>query len=167
MEIIVLVTHHVHHWFLRLIADIPDLSSFIRSSYIIKLFLCHVYLIFGYLGISAQLILTIDLIYICNLPTIFLYKFLARAYKFLVRYFWLLIELLSKTEAQWLSCPYPSWLLKDSLKVVYISCLPICGFLMMIIGFYYIWLAFVIITLKIGMVFLSYSEYWSQYLISY
>lgn len=35
---------------------------------------------------------------------------------------------------------------------------------MMVVGFYYIWLAFVIITLKVGMVYLSYLEYQSEYL---
>ncbi len=91
VELIILVTHHVHHWFIRLIADVPDLSNFIRSSYIIRLSLCHLYLIFGYLGISAQLVLTVDLIYLCNLPTIFLYKFLAKAYKFLLKYFGVMV----------------------------------------------------------------------------
>lgn len=152
VELIVLVSHQVHHWFLQLIADVPDFSNTLRSSYAVKLALCHLYLIFGYIGLSAQVTLTVDLIYLCNLPTIALYKLLAKAYQLLLKYLWVLVELLSKSEERWLSCPYPSWMLQDGCKVVYICCLPILTFLMVVVAFYYIWLTFVIVALKIVIV---------------
>jgi hypothetical protein len=152
VEFIVLVSHQVHHWFLQLIADVPDFSTALRSSYLIKLLLCHLYLVFGYCGLSAQVTLTVDLIYLCNLPTIALYKLLAKTYQFLLKYFLILVELLTKSEARWLSCPYPSWMLRDSCKILYIACLPIFSFLMVVTAFYYIWLTFVIVALKIIMV---------------
>jgi hypothetical protein len=52
----------------------------------------------------------------------------------------------------WLSCPYAEFLLRDSLKVIYIGLLPVFLFLIVVVVFYYLWLTFVIAALKVIMV---------------
>jgi hypothetical protein len=96
LQFIIVISHNVHHWFIQFIAtDVPDYSSLLQSSYYLKAILCYVYLLFGYLGLSSQIILTVDLIYLFNLPTIVIYKLLAKIYQFLIKYFKIVVEILT------------------------------------------------------------------------
>lgn len=94
IDLSLIVSHHVHHWFIRLITSVPDYSSVLKNSYDLKICLCYIYLIFGYMGFSSQIILTVDLIYLLNLPTIFIYKLLAKCYQYLKRYINIIINIL-------------------------------------------------------------------------
>jgi hypothetical protein len=114
--------------------------------------LFYLYIIYGYVGLSAQITLTVDCIYLFNMPTILIYKILAIIYQFLLRIVKVMNNLLSINEAYWLTCPYPSFLLRDGMKIIYIAMVPVLAYLLIIIVFYYLWLAVVIVCLKIFIV---------------
>lgn len=82
---VVTATHHVHHWFLSLVLPLPDYSQALADSVTLRVGLCYLYLLFGYLGISSQLALTLDLLFLANLPTILIYRLLANLYQLLLK----------------------------------------------------------------------------------
>lgn len=114
--------------------------------------LCYLYIIFGYVGLSSQITLTVDLIYVFNMPTIFIYKILAHLYQFLLKIVKIMTNLLTINKQYWLSCPYHPFLLSDGMKIIYIAIIPLLAYLIIVIMFYYLWLAVVIACLKIFMV---------------
>ena len=153
ISLIVLISHNVHHWFLQFIAPLPDYSIFLQESYSLKLGLCYLYLLFGYFGLSSQIVLTVDLIYFFNLPTIIVYKLLAKLYQLLMKGFKVIMDILTIEREFWITCPYNELLLSDSFKIVCIAVLPILGFLIVVVVFYYLWLTLVITALRIILVF--------------
>ncbi len=72
------------------------------------------------------------------------------------------MDLITIKKESWLSCPYHEIFLRDSFKVFYIGLVPIFGYAIVIVVFYYLWLAIVITALKIvmviSMVFLEYES---------
>jgi hypothetical protein len=69
-----------------LVVPLPDYSQALADSAALRVGLCYLYLLFGYLGISSQLALTLDLLFLANLPTILIYRLLARLYQLLLKY---------------------------------------------------------------------------------
>ena len=61
-----------------------------------KMIICYIYLVFGYIGLSSQIILTVDLIYVFNLPTIYIYKLLAKVYKLLIKLMAIIKDILTR-----------------------------------------------------------------------
>ena len=152
VQCILIVSHHVHHWFFSLATDIPDLSQPLSNSLTFRYFLCYLYIVFSYIGLSAQVTLTVDLIYLFNLPTILIYKAVARAYTLLGKTLKTLWQLFTRREETWLTCPYPSYLLSDKFKIIFGGLILLLFYLLSILAFYYLWLAVVIVALRLIMV---------------
>jgi hypothetical protein len=96
INFIMIVSHQVHHWYLSIIIpNLPNYSQYLQDSHLIKLILIYTLLIAGYLGLSVQLNVTIDLIYLCNIPTILIYKLLAYIYNRTIRVIKFLYKLLT------------------------------------------------------------------------
>ena len=82
-------------------------------------------LLYGYLGLSTQISFIIDLISIFSYPFRALRKICELTKNKLIFVKSSIIDILSIKKKYWLTCPYPDYLLSDSLKIVYICSLPI------------------------------------------
>lgn len=80
-----LISHEVHRWFINFIIQVPEYSIKIQNIIAFRGIICYIYIIYGYIGLSSQITLTLDLIYLFNMPTILIYKLLARTYQFLLK----------------------------------------------------------------------------------
>jgi hypothetical protein len=81
MNLVMILSHQVHHWYLSMIIpNLPNYSDYLQDSTSIKLVLIYTLLIAGYLGLSVQLNATLDLIFLFNIPTILIYRLLAYIY---------------------------------------------------------------------------------------
>lgn len=107
-----------------------------------------VYLILSYLGITAQLSLTLDLIYLYNLPTIYMYKILALSYSKLLTGLNFCLQVFEYDQSRWLTCRYKFLIKTERInKVISIGLILALGQVLVIVAFYYLWLAVVIIFL--------------------
>ena len=141
-------SHSIHMVFLNLVfPKFPEPFTYTPS------WIVHVYLAFGYLGISSQLSLTLDLMYMYNLPAIYIYKLLAYLYSKLLSFIKICIEIIEYDESRWLTCPY-SFLCftKNINKLLALGSIIIMGQVLLIAGFYYLWLTIVILMLILAMV---------------
>ena len=111
-------------------------------------FLVDIYIFLGYLGLSAQLAFTLDMIYIFTIPTILIYKLLALAYKLILKYIIFAYEILTRDRDKWITCQY-KWLLNwsKSVKAFALAVFVILAEALLFVSFYYLWLAIVIIIL--------------------
>jgi hypothetical protein len=134
---------------------VPDYSIKMQNIITFRGILCYIYIIYGYVGLSSQITLTVDLIYLFNMPTILIYKILARTYQFLLKITHIIKDILTINKEYWLTCPYPCLLLNDGIKLVYIATVPIIFYLIIVTVFYYFWLTIVIVVLKMLIVFIQ------------
>lgn len=106
------------------------------------------------MGLTAQLSLTLDLIYIYNLPAIYIYKILALSYSKLLNAIKFCKEVIDYDHTKWLTCQYPILLKTHNInKLIGYGAILVLIQILLIVGFYYIWLALVIIVLMCLMVF--------------
>jgi hypothetical protein len=93
------VSHQTHVIFLSFVfPSFPELSTYTPSVIVI------IYLMIGYLGVSAQLSLTLDLIYIYNIPAIYIYKILAKVYSTLIKAIKYLLKIIQYDHNKWITC---------------------------------------------------------------
>lgn len=121
------------------------------------------YLGLGYIGVSSQLSLTLDLMYIYNLPAIYAYKLLAFVYSCLIEMIKFCLRVYQNDLDRWLTCPY--LFLKKTKpinKFVAFGFVIVLSQILLIVGFYYLWLTLVILMLifaiVIVIIFRIYSE---------
>lgn len=112
-----------------------------------------VYILLGYMGITVQLALTIDIIYLFTIPTILIYRALASLYKYLLIVIGFLFEVLSRDFERWVSCPFPQ--IKKApncAKTFSLALLIIFVKVLLFVAFYYVWLAVIMIGLTLFLV---------------
>lgn len=111
-------------------------------------FLVDIYIYLGYLGLSAQLAFTLDMIYIFTIPTILIYKLLALAYKLILKSIIFSYQILTRDPEKWITCEY-KWLLNSTkcVKVLALGVFVILVEALVFVSFYYLWLAIVILIL--------------------
>lgn len=153
LAIVEYLSTQTHSVFLNLVLpSFPHLTS--TSHYTanptFSYFITTIYLYLSYIGLSAQLAFTIDLFYLYNLPTIYMYKLLTSAYSYLLAILTFLLKVYQYDQQNWLSCQYPILKFKGTEnvnKLVAICGMVVLGQVLVIVAFYYIWLAFVIVFL--------------------
>lgn len=142
------VSHRTHLVFLSLVLPrVPDLATLTPPSVVL------VYLLLGYLGLTAQLSFTLDLLWLYNLPAILIYKLLALSYSRLLSAISLCLKVLSYDHTRWFTCEYP-WILRyrNIAKSIGYGLTALLLQVLLIVGFYYVWLVFVITVLFVFMV---------------
>lgn len=109
----------------------------------------------GYVGLTSQLALTLDLIYIYNLPAIYMYKILAFSYSKIIIVIQFCLQVIQYNHKRWLTCPYPflSYASPSVNKFVATGAVIILGQVLVIVAFYYMWLTLVILMLVLAMNF--------------
>lgn len=120
------------------------------------------YILLGYLGITVQLALTIDIIYLFTIPTILIYRALASLYKYLLIVIGFFFEVLSRDFERWVSCPFPQ--IKKApncAKTFSLALLIIFVKVLLFVAFYYVWLAVIMIGLTL---FLVKFHLWKNFL---
>ena len=93
------VSHQTHQKFISfLFPSFQEMMLTYRPS-----FLSVIIIFVNYLGITAQLALAMDFIFIFNLPTILLYKLLAKVYVLLLQYVEFLWQVMTRNKETWLT----------------------------------------------------------------
>jgi hypothetical protein len=125
IKTIVTISYQLHLISLNWVADIPDYSLYLNDSESFKMITGILCLLFGYLGLSTQFSFIVDLISIFSYPLRAVKIICELTKKKLVFFKSSIIDILSIRKKYWLTCPYPDYLLSDSLKIVYICSLPL------------------------------------------
>ena len=148
LAIVEWTSHQTHAVFLNIvIPKLPEISTYTPS------WIVEIYLMLGYLGITTQLALTLDLIYIYNLPAIYMYKILAFSYSKLLKSIQFCLQIISYDQERWLTCPYQFLTYRPATnKIIATVLLIILGQILIIVVFYYLWLSLVILMLVLSMV---------------
>lgn len=148
LAIVEWTSHQTHAVFLNFVfPKFPELSTYTPS------WIVEVYLLLGYLGITTQLALTLDLIYIYNLPAIYMYKILAFSYSKLLSSIKFCLQITEYDHERWLTCPYSFLKYRPrSNKILAIAIIIVLAQILVIVIFYYLWLTLVILMLVMSMV---------------
>lgn len=136
-------SRQTHAGFLRVL--LPGLKRGLESY--TPAWVVDVYILLGYVGLTSQLALTLDLIYLYNLPTIYMYKLLTYSYSRLLNTLTLSLQVLTHSPEKWLTCPYPilARLPPQTNKLIALGTAIVLGQILVVVGFYYLWLACVIL----------------------
>ena len=68
VETIVTITYQLHLLSLNWVIDLPDYSAYLKESEAVKITTTLFYLLFGFIGLSTQISLTLDLISVFSYP---------------------------------------------------------------------------------------------------
>lgn len=107
LTIVQYLSTKTHSLFLNLVIPyFPYLTNtnYYTNSPSFTYFISTIYLYLSYIGISAQLAFTIDLFYLYNLPTIYIYKILTKIYGELLKILTFLVKVYQYDQRNWLSC---------------------------------------------------------------
>lgn len=125
IKTIVTVSFQLHLLSLNWAVDLPDYSAYLNDSESFKMITGLLCLIFGYLGLSTQICYILDLISIFSYPFRLLRRLCDQAYLSLLNLKSMIIDILTINQKYWVTCPYPSYLLRDTFKIAYICALPL------------------------------------------
>lgn len=106
IRILLFLSLEVHEEFLGLFTQLPKLSETLEGSELIKGGLYYSYFLFGFLGISTQCILTVDLLALASLPTVIVFRISVKVLNTCMRIFTNMREILLTNKEGWLSCDY-------------------------------------------------------------
>lgn len=133
VETIVTITYQLHLLSLNWAVDLPDYSAFLKESEAVRIVTVLLYLLFGFIGLSTQVALTLDLISIFSYPFRALRRFFESTCTHLINLKEVMINILSIKKQYWVTCPYPEYLLNDTFKIVYICALPLVFYLIFLL----------------------------------
>lgn len=86
-RILLFLSFEVHEKFLGVIVEVPKLSETLQNWEMIKGGLFYSYFLFGFLGISTQCILTVDLLALACLPTVIAFRIVVKMFKTCIKLF--------------------------------------------------------------------------------
>lgn len=132
----VAVTYQLHLLSLNWVVELPDYSAFLKESEGIKIITTLLYLLFGFMGLSAQICFTLDLISVFSYPFRALQRLCKRMSSSLIELKESMVSILTIKRQYWVTCPYPEYLLSDTFKVVYICALPLVYYLIFLTKIY-------------------------------
>lgn len=118
----------------------------------------------GWLGLSTQIWLTVDLVYISSYPFRGFLKMCNFGHHHLLYVKHAVIDILTIKRKYWVTCPYPEYFLADPYKIVYVCTLPLIFVLLALTRIYSILMSFLIILSEIVMVTLYLSRLWAKIL---
>ena len=136
VETIVTITYQLHLLSLNWAIDLPDYSAFLKESEAVHMITLLVYLLFGLIGLSNQIALTLDLISLFSYPFRALRRFCNWSSGQLTEIKDVMVNILTIKKKYWVTCPYPEYLLNDTFKIVYICALPLVFYLIFLTKVY-------------------------------
>ena len=129
VETIVTITYQLHLLSLNWAIDLPDYSAFLKESEAVRMVTLLVYLLFGLIGLSTQIALTLDLISLFSYPFRAMRRGCIKCSEHLTDLKDVMVNILTIKKKYWVTCPYPEYLLNDTFKIVYICALPLVFYL--------------------------------------
>ena len=148
VETIVTITYQLHLLSLNWAVDLPDYSAYLKDSEAVRMITVLLYLLFGFIGLSTQISLTIDLISVFSYPFRALRRFCEKACGHLIQLKDVMINILTIKKKYWVTCPYPEYLLNDTFKIVYICALPLVFYLIFLTKLYSLFMGALILIFK-------------------
>ena len=107
VETIVTITYQLHLLSLNWAVDLPDYSAYLKESEAVRMITILFYLLFGFIGLSTQISLTLDLISVFSYPFRALRRFCEKACGHLINLKDIMINILTIKKKYWVTCPYP------------------------------------------------------------
>ena len=141
IKTIVTISFQLHLISLNWVVDLPDYSAYLNDSESFKLVTVLLCLLFGYLGLSTQISFILDLISIFSYPFRAFRRLCDKTQKGVISVKNAMIDILTTKRKYWLTCPYPDYLLSDTLKIAYICSLPLIFSLILFLKAYSILLS--------------------------
>jgi hypothetical protein len=148
VETIVTITYQLHLLSLNWAVELPDYSAYLSESEALKMVTALFYLLFGLIGLSTQITLTLDLISIFSYPFRALRRSSEKACSQLIRLKDIMIDILTIKKKYWVTCPYPEYLLNDTFKIIYICALPLVFYLIFLTKIYSLFMGALILIFK-------------------
>lgn len=148
VETMVTITYQLHLLSLNWAVDLPDYSAYLKGSEAVRMVTVLLYLLFGCIGLSAQISFTLDLISVFSYPFRAMHRFCDWACNELVKLKDTMINILTIKKKYWVTCPYPEYLLNDTFKIVYICALPLVFYLIFLTKAYSLFMAALVLVFK-------------------
>ena len=162
IETIVSVSFQLHLISLNWVADIPDYSAYLNDSESLKMVAGLLCLVFGYLGLSTLISFMLDLILVFSYPFKVMRTISDRVYASLQKLRQAMIDILTLNRGYWITCTHPSYLMKDTYKIIYICALPLLCSLILLAKVYSIFMSALILISEAIIVLFSLARAWER-----